>query len=104
MMLARRFVLEVNEKGIKAGNDKMISWEGIYLVELHVFPSKGLMFLYYLIGPRGLSFYQLVIYEDYLLKKKSSIRFTSDINTTIDKINETISYYTIKNNIQFNGD
>lgn len=104
MILARRFVLEVNEHGIKTRHDKMISWEDIYLVELNVFPSQGLRFLYYLIGPRGLSFYQLVIYEDYLLKTKRTIRFSSDIESTIDKINEAISYYTIKNNIPVNWD
>lgn len=104
MMIARRFVLEVNEKGVKVGNDRTISWDSIYMIELHVFPSGGQDFLYHLQLPRAFGFYRVVIYEDYLLKKKSSIRFTSHITTTIDKINEALSYYTIKNNILFNGD
>jgi hypothetical protein len=101
MIFGSRFIFEISELGIKISNDKTFKWDSIYAIELKKFPSQGLEFLYYLIGPKGLFFYQIIIYDDFLLKKKSKIKFSSDINTNWDKINDIIIYYTIKHNIQF---
>ena len=102
MTFGKRELFEINEVGIKVANGKTFSWDAIIAIELKTFPSSGLEFLYYLIGPKGIYFYQIIIYEDFLLKKKSRIKFSSDINTNWDKISEVISHYTIKNNIQLN--
>ena len=101
MTFGKRELFEINEVGIKVANGQTFSWDKTFAIELKRFPSQGLEFLYYLIGPRGIHFYQIVIYRDFLLKKKSKIKFSSDINTDWDNITEVISYYTIKNGIQF---
>ena len=101
MTFGKRELFEINEVGIKVANGQIFNWDTTFAIELKRFPSQGLEFLYNLIGPRGIYFYQIVIYEDFLLKKKSKIKFSSDINTNWNKISEVISYYTIKNNIQF---
>ena len=97
----KRDLFEINTEGIKLANDTIIPWDNMFQIELEKFPSSGLSFIYYLIGPKGLSFYQIIIYEDYLLKKKRRIIFSSYINTSWEKINDIVIYYSIKNNVNF---
>lgn len=99
MTFGKRELFEINEGGIKISKNELITWDSIYEITLKKIPPPGLEFLYFLIGPRGLFFYQIIIYEDFFRKKKKKVKFTSDINTNYEKISELLSYYSIKNNI-----
>ena len=100
MAFGKRELFKINQIGIEVEKGKTFYWENIFAIELKRFPPQGLEFLYYLVGSKGVYFYQIIIYEDYLLKKRSKVKFTSFINTDWDTINQVIGYHTTKNNIE----
>ena len=82
-----RKIFEIDALGIKDRKQKIIKWDTIYEIETRKY-----------IGPR-MMFYRIRIFRDYDRKNKTSIWFTSDIETDWTEIIDSLSYYTARNNI-----
>jgi len=91
----KRKLFEINALGINVGND-LWKWNSVLEVKVVTVPPPGLGFLYYLIGPKGVFFYQIQVYEDFFPVKVKKLTFSSQINHTWEEINEVISHYSIK--------
>ena len=82
-----RKIFEIDAIGIKNTKQNIINWNTIYEIETRKYN-----------GPR-MMFYRIRIFRDYDRKNKTSIWFTSDIETDWTEIIDSLSYYTARNNI-----
>ena len=101
MLVGKRFVFEINDIGIKHKNGILYKWDTLSGIRIIKHPSQGLRTIYYLLGPRGVLFYSINLYHDIILKNKTTITFSSDINVSFEEIENALIDKAIKNNINF---
>ena len=99
MSVKNRFIFTISPLGIEQKDRLLSDWNSLYEIHMNKIPGKGLEFLYYLVAPKGLFFFRIVLFHDYELKRKTKLVISSDINTSFDAIEDAIIFYAVKYNI-----